>query len=76
MRVTHTVEVTGVPVTGAAATSTVVPPTHTVTTHQEVRGVAVSVLDGLPSGQQPVESEGDDLYEINMDFIGDLLRGD
>ncbi len=26
------------------------------------------------SGQQPSESEGDDLYEINTDFIGDLLR--
>ncbi len=33
----------------------------------------VNVLDSTP-GQQPSESEGDGLYEINMDFVGNLLR--
>ncbi len=54
--VARTVEVSGVPVTGAPATSIGLRPMHTVT-HQEVRGVVVSVLDGLLSGQQPSESE-------------------
>ncbi len=36
----------------------------------------VNILDSPPAGQQPSESEGGGLYEINMDFIRDLLKDD
>ncbi len=52
------------------------PLTQTVITHQEIRGVTVSVLDGPPLDRRPGEPEDDDLYEINMDFVGDLLKDD
>ncbi len=74
VRVTRTVEATGVPVGEASATAMEPSPTQTVTTHREASGVIVGVLDNLLPDELPAELENDDLYEINTDFMGDLLR--
>ncbi len=74
VRVTRTVEATGVPVSGAPATDMKHAPTQTVTTHREARGVIVGVLDNLPPDGPPEQQKAYDLYEINTDFSEDLLR--
>ncbi len=77
VRVTRTIEMTGVPASEAPAIDMGHTPTQTITTHQEARGVIVGVLDNSPVDEPPQSSEpleGDDLYEINTEFTVDLLR--
>ncbi len=65
VRVTCTVKVTGVPVSGVPTIDMEHTPTQTITTHQEARGVIVGVLDNPPLDEPPEPSkplEGDDLY--------------
>ncbi len=74
VRVTHTVETTGMPVVGSSIMAMGPSSTQTVTTHQEASGVVVGVLDNFPSDQPPEEPEEKDLFMINTEFVGDLLR--
>ncbi len=74
VRITRTVKATEVPVGGASATAMESSPTQTITIHREANGVIVGILDSLQSDEPPEEPEGDDLHEINTEFVGDLLR--
>ncbi len=77
VKVTHTIEATGVP-TGEASTAGGEPtPTQTVITHRDAQGVIVNVLDGMPGKnlpEPPSGTEADDLYKVNTGFAADLLR--
>ncbi len=74
--VTRTVGATDVPVSEASPTLTGLPPTQTVTTHQDMKRVVVSVLDDSLLARQPGEPHDDNLDEINMDFAEELLKDD
>ncbi len=74
--VTRTVGASGIPVTETSPTPTGLPPTQTVTTHQDMKGVVVSVLDDSLLARQPGEPDDNNLDEINMDFAEELLKDD
>ncbi len=76
MRVTRTIEATGVPASKVHAIDRGRTTTQTITTHREAQGVIVGVLDKPPLDEPPEPSEPlkrDDLYEINTDFAAHLL---
>ncbi len=77
VRVTRTLAASGLPAGEVSATDGGGTMRQTVTTHREARGVIIRVLDDSslrnpPEPSKPVEE--DDLYEINTDFVADLLQ--
>ena len=79
VRVTQTIEATGVPTGEAAATGGggVSAPTQTVITHRDSQGVIVDVFNSLPGKtlpEPPSRTEVDDLYKVNTGFATDLLK--
>ncbi len=76
VKVTCTIEATGVPTGEASMTGEGDTPTQTVITHRNAQGMIVNVLDGLPGKNLPEPPGGvetDDLYRINTEFAADLL---
>ncbi len=68
VRVTRTIEATGVPTGEAYTTDEKGTPTQTIVTHRDVQGVIIDVLDNLPGKGLPGLAgvgEADDLYEVN-----------
>ncbi len=77
VKVTHTIEATGVPTGEASTTGEESAPTQTVITHRDAQGVIVDILDGLPGKNLPEPPGGievDDLYKVNTGFDTDLLK--
>ncbi len=77
VRVTRTIEATGLPTGEAYTTDDTGTPTQTIITHRDARGVIINVLDNLPGKDLPEPPgvvETDDLYKINTDFAADLLK--
>ncbi len=77
MKVTHTIEATGVPTGEASMAGGEPTPTQTVITHRDAQGVIVNVLDGMPGKnllEPPGGTEADDLHKVNTGFAADLLR--
>ncbi len=77
VRVTRTIEVTGVPTGETTATGEVDTPTQTVVTQREAQGVIINVLNNVPENNLLGLSgvgETDELYRINTDFAAGLLN--
>ncbi len=77
VRVTRTIEATGVPTGEAYTTDERGTPTQTIVTQRDAQGVIIDVLDNFPGKDLPGPPgvvETDDLYEINTDFAADLLK--
>ncbi len=77
MKVTRTIEATGVPTGEASTAGGEATPTQTVITHRDAQGVIVNVLDGMPVKnlpEPPGVTEADDLYQVNTGFATDLLK--
>ncbi len=77
VKVTHTIEATGVPTGEVSTTGEESASTQTVMTHPDAQGVIVDVLDGRPGKSLPEPPGGtdvDDLYKVNTGFTADLLK--
>ncbi len=77
VRVTRTIEVTGVPTRETNSTGGEDTPTQTVITQREAQGVIINVLNNVPRNNLPGLSsvgETDELYNINTDFAVGLLK--
>ncbi len=77
VKVTRTIEATGVPTGEESTAGGEATPTQTVITHRDAQGVIVNVLDGMPGKnlpEPPGVTEADDLYQVNTGFATDLLK--
>ncbi len=77
VRVTRTIEATGVPTGETYTTGVGATLTQTIITQREAQGMIINVLDDMPGKNllgPPGAEETDELYNINTEFAADFLK--